>query len=103
MSAWCDSLGRVGEQTAVDLRVQRDHPVVEDPGTPVTSATSVTGTPASAIAGAVPPLDTSSHAELVERRGELDEAGLVVDGQQGPHQRRPLDRVVAINSCSTAG
>ena len=39
------------------------------------------------MALAVPPLDTSSQPELVQAAGQVDDAGLVVDGQQGPHGR----------------
>ena len=51
-------------------------------GTPVTSARSVTGRPASASAAAVLRDDTSSHAKVVEHRGELGQPRLVVDRQQ---------------------
>ena len=43
----------------------------------------MTGTPASAIARAVPPLDSSVQPSSCEAAGELDDAGLVVHGQQG--------------------
>ena len=51
-------------------------------GNPVSSATSVTGMPASAMARAVPPLDSSVQPSSCEAAGEVDDAGLVVHGEQ---------------------
>ena len=62
-------------------------------GTPVMSATSVTGMPASAMAAAVPPLEISSTLELVQRPGQVDDAVLVVDGEQGSHRTLPRWRI----------
>ena len=82
MSAWCAGLPRSARMPpwTFGCSVTTRWPRIA--GKPVRSATSVTGMPASAIAVAVPPLDTSSHAELVQAAGELDDAGLVVDGEQ---------------------
>ena len=55
-------------------------------GKPVSSATSVTARLASRRAAAVPPLETRSHPMLRQLPGQLDHPGLVVHGQQRPHQ-----------------
>ena len=79
----------------MDLRVQRLHPAVEHLGrTGDLPRRVVTGIPASAIAVAVLPDDTSSTPSSCSPAGEVDETGLVVDGQQraldlGVHVRAP--------------
>ena len=52
-------------------------------GKPVTCSTGVTGMPASAIRRAVAPVLTSSTPAAARPRGQLLDAGLVVDAQQG--------------------
>ena len=89
---------RVGEQAAVDLRVQRDHPVVEDRG-----HAGEVGDVGDRDAGLGDRRRGAAarherHVELVERARELDDPGLVVDGQQGPHQRS-----FSMSSASTLG
>ena len=78
----------VGEDAAVHLRVQRDDPVAEDRGEAgeVGDVGDRRGR-RRASAFAVPPLDTRSTPRLVQRAGQLDDAGLVVHGQQGLHGR----------------
>ena len=75
-------------------------------GTPVMSSTAVTGMPASAIAVAVPPDDTSSTPRSLELPGELDDAGLVVHREQCPRDLRAhqlASRLSATNARSTSG
>ena len=84
---------RVGEQAAVDLRVQRDHAVVED-----RRDAGELGDVGDRDAGVGdrrrgPAARHERHVELVEGARELHDPGLVVDGQQGPHQRLLLDQV----------
>ena len=65
-------------------------------GNPVRSATSVTGTPVVGDRRAVPPLETSRPAELVQRPGQLGDTGLVVDGEQrGRHRRDRSQSAIA--------
>ena len=80
-------LAAVGEDPAVHLRVQRDHAVIEHLGEAGdVGERSSTGMPASAIAVAVPPDDTSSQPSSCKPAGEVDEPGLVADGEQRAHQ-----------------
>ena len=64
-------------------------------GKPVTSETLTTGSPASARALAVPPVETSFEAAGVQGLGEGHQAGLVGDTQQrsadgdGPWEAAP--------------
>ena len=51
-------------------------------GKPVTSLTSRTGRPASRIALAVPPVDSSSMSRAARALRQVDQAGLVGNGQQ---------------------
>ena len=71
-------------------------------GKPVSSATSVTARPASRSALAVPPLEMRSQPEPAELAGELDDAGLVVDGEQGPHRRGHFASWRRVGSARTA-
>ena len=59
-------------------------------GEPVTSSTVVTGSPASAIARAVPPLETSSTPSSCRPGREVHQARLVVHRQQRAHQTLAL-------------
>ena len=47
----------------------------------------MTARSASRSAAAVPPLEMRSQPSAAELAGQLDDAGLVVHGQQGPHGR----------------
>ena len=53
-------------------------------GKPVRSSTAVTGHAGGAIRAAVEPVETMRDAGLVQAAGQLVEAGLVVDGDEGP-------------------
>ena len=75
-------VGRVGEDPAVDLRMQGDHTMAENRGEPGQlrdvgdGDTGVAdGSGGTAARHQVPP-------QLVQGSGELDDAGLVVDGEQ---------------------
>ena len=80
-------------------------------GAPVKSLTSRTGTPASASACAVPPVDRISRPAAESRRRELDHPGLVRDRDQRPlkifasfvlPRRRFYHRVVAARTSAVA-
>jgi hypothetical protein len=63
-------VGGVGEDAAVDLRVQRDHTVAEDRREAGEFGDVGDGTPASAIARAVPPLETIDQPSCGARRAK---------------------------------
>ena len=56
----CAGSSRRASNPAVDARVQRLDPAVEDFREGVTSLTAVTGTPAGSSAASVPPVETIS-------------------------------------------
>ena len=70
------------EEPAMDRRMQGLDPAVQNSGEPVTSATSVTGDPASARVRAVPPVEMSVMPCAASARGERHEPGLVADRDQ---------------------
>ena len=97
-------VGGVGEDAAVDLRVQGGHAVAEDRRVAgdLLGARS-TSMPASRMAAAVPPLETRSQPSVGEAAGEIDDPGLVVDGQEGPHAVSSSEqRSRTVGSASTA-
>ena len=94
-------LAAVGEDAAVDVRVQRDHAVVEHLGKPVMSASEVTGMPASCDRPGGAARRHELHAAAVELAGELDDAGLVVDREQ--RAALIMVRLIPASGASTSG
>ena len=78
-------VGRVGEDAAVHLGVQRDHPVPEDRVEPGELGQVGHRQAGVAQGGRGAARRHQVDPEAGQLAGELDDAGLVVDREQGPH------------------
>ena len=82
-------VGGIGEDAAVHLGVQRHDPVPEDRVEPRQLGQVGHVQPGVAQRGGGAARRHQVDAELGQLAGELDDAGLVVDRQQGPHVSAP--------------
>ncbi len=78
-------VGGVGEDPAVDLRVEGGHPVAEDRRVAGDLLGAGHGDPGLGDGRRRAPAGDERPAGVDEAAGEVDHAGLVVDGQEGPH------------------